>query len=403
MKVSFKTTTLIAAICTSVHVVLCWLFHYYGWMLFEGHILRWQYAMKPFHWLAISSIVLMLTTAVRSRITMPKPDFLWRIVNGIYIAIFLSFVIAIIPSWLDGYGPSIFWWEDRWYAAMYRYAYFYGLRYLVPITLWGMYFFYNKLGFQATNSNPQRLKTISVVTRLIGCTLAFSIVCDCIYLTFAATWTPLRIPEWSYLLPYWKVDWMLRFVTYIALIYWFAHALFPELDTINQSRNSNCLPGSKNEQRFKFNRTLALASVGTLIASGLICLYLERYDSSIIINMGFSDLDKYERCNNIFYIMEAIISIITALCLIVSWIILNKMAFTQLPNPRGYKIYNLVCHLLIQGGIISCIVLEIYQDSCTHSSPLLDISAYLFLYAFLADFITQTIRVIAYKLPNDNN
>lgn len=391
MKLSFRTTTLIAAICTTVYVVLCWLFHDYGWAIFEGHILRWQYAMKPFQWLAIASIVLILATATRSRITIPKSNLILRILSGIYIAIILSIVTAIIHSWYYGHGPTVFWREDRWYAAMYRYAYFYGLRYLVPATLWGLYIFYDKLGFKTNSSNPQQRKTLSVITWLIGGTLTFSVLCDCIYLIFATTWTPLQIPEWSYLLPYWKVEGLLRFVTYIALIYWFVHVLFPELDTINQSRNTHCAPDSKNEQRFKFNRTLTLASIGTMIFSGLLSSYMMHYKRPIINDLIGSDI-----VNSV----EAIAVSIAVICLILSWIMLNKMAITQLPNPRGYKIYNLVCHLLIQICIICGMVIGIYQDSGTHPSLIHDICAHMLSYTFLAFFITQTIRVITYTLPN---
>ena len=389
---NFKTTTLIAAICTSIYVVLCWLYHDYGWTIFEGHILRWQYAMNPFRWLAIASIVLMLASACRLRISIPKSNLIWRIISGAYIAIFLCIVIAILHSWLDGY--SLLWWDDKWYAIMYRYAYFYTLRYLVLLTLWSMYIFYDKLDFQTNAPNPQQQKTISVVTWLTGGTLAFSIICDCIYLIYSATWTPFQVPEWSYLLPYWKVEGMLRFVTYIALIYLFVYILFPELETINLSRNSNCPTGSNNEKRFKFNRTLILASIGTMIVSGLISLYISHYHRPTIDELIGYDLA---------YSIEVITHYITWLCLTISWIMLNIMAITQLPNPRGYKIFNIVCHSLIACSIICGIVEGICQDSCTQSSPLFAFSGFTLYYTFLAFFITQTVRVITYKLPNNNN
>lgn len=388
MKPSFKTTALIAAICTTIYVVLCWLYHFYGWTIFEGHFLRWQYALKPFEWLSTASIVLMLATAVRSRIAIPKSNLFWRILSGVYVALFLSIVIAIINSFNES---SFFWWNDRWYSIMYRYAYFYGLRYLGPATLWGMYIFYDRLDFQTNNSNPQQLKSISIIAWLIGGTLAFSAICTCIYLFLAATWTPLQIPEWSYLLPTWKVEWMLRFITYIALIYLFAHIFFPKLDTINQTRNSHCTPGSISERRFRFNRTLTLASVGSMFVFGLISFYMAHYRPLTDELIGIANS------------IETCAGCIAIVCILISWIMLNIMAITQLPNPREYKIFNLICHLLIVGGIISGIVIEICQDSCTHSSPLFDISVNMFLYAFLTFFITHTVRVIAYKLPTNNN
>lgn len=75
---------------------------------------------------------------------------------------------------------------------------------------------------------------------------------------------------------------------------------------------------------------------------------------------------------------------------LISWIMLSIMAFRQLSNPRGYKIYNIVCQIITWGSLLVAFLVSDGMD---------ERFATLFLISFSTFFITTTIRVISYSLP----
>lgn len=104
--------------------------------------------------------------------------------------------------------------------------------------------------------------------------------------------------------------------------------------------------------------------------------------------------DIYADTFNFFKTTLYICALILLVTLPVSWIMLSFMAFRQLPNPRGYMIYNISCHVIAWTSlIISCVLTWKLE-------PMANTFAIIALFTFCAFYATQTIRVISYSLPN---
>lgn len=170
-------------------------------------------------------------------------------------------------------------------------------------------------------------------------------------------------------------------VIWIAPILVLTHFVFPKIKAINTTRNNHCLPGSFDERTFKRNRTITLIVAGIAIAT--LCLG----------SVGFIIGKRLYFRNMLYHTVGEIAFIcfcIAFITLFISWIMLSIMAFRQLPNPRGYKIYNIVCQVLTWGSLVPAIFAPSNFDV---------VFGVLFLLSFSAFFITTTIRVISYSLP----
>ncbi len=170
-------------------------------------------------------------------------------------------------------------------------------------------------------------------------------------------------------------------VRWIAPTLVLIHFAFPQIKAINTTRNTHCLPGSFDERAFKRNRTITLIVAGIAIAA--LCLG----------SVGFIIGKRLYFRNMLYHTVGEIAFIcfcIAFLALFISWIMLSIMAFRQLPNPRGYKIYNIVCQVLTCGSLVPAIFAPSNFDV---------VFGVLFLLSFSAFFITTTIRVISYSLP----
>lgn len=89
---------------------------------------------------------------------------------------------------------------------------------------------------------------------------------------------------------------------------------------IRQTRNSHCAPGSLMEKIYPFMRVISLASVGL----AFVAFYF------IVIWMNISTFHDHSMFAWSCFAAFAGLS----------WALLTFMAFFQLPNPRGYKIFN---------------------------------------------------------------
>lgn len=172
--------------------------------------------------------------------------------------------------------------------------------------------------------------------------------------------------------------WLRWIVPTLVLI----HFVFPQIKAINTTRNSHCTLGSFDKSTFNRNRTVTLVVVGIAIVAlcaEYICFFAEKrlcFREDII-------------CNTIDDI-ACVCLCVAGVALLASWIMLSIMAFRQLPNPRGYKIYNTVCQIITWGSF-----------GVTFLAPngIEEIFITIFFVSFCAFFITTTIRVISYSLP----
>lgn len=160
------------------------------------------------------------------------------------------------------------------------------------------------------------------------------------------------------------------------------HFVFPQIKTINTTRNNHCVPGSFDESTFNRNRIVTLVAVGIAIAAlcaEYICFLAEKrlYFREDIICNTIDDIACVCLC-------------VAGVALLASWIMLSIMAFRQLPNPRGYKIYNIVCQIITWGSFGVTFLAPNGVD---------EVFGTIFVISFCAFFITTTIRVISYSLP----
>jgi hypothetical protein len=172
------------------------------------------------------------------------------------------------------------------------------------------------------------------------------------------------------------------------------HFVFPQIKTINTTRNSHCTPDSFDESTFNRNRATTLILIGVAITALLvICLRKPMLRGSYLFHYYvLHDLEwSYTRALTLYdEVIPCISAFILCISGILSWIMLSIMAFRQLPNPRGYKIYNTVCQIITWGSF-----------GVTFLAPngIDEIFITIFLVSFCAFFITTTIRVISYSLP----
>lgn len=165
------------------------------------------------------------------------------------------------------------------------------------------------------------------------------------------------------------------------------HFVFPQIKTINTTRNNHCVPGSFDESTFKRNRMITLVLIGVMIISGIVGMAIFHgviCHEAAFLKYGY--LKQYTILHNIGVTSLSVM----AFTLLSSYIMLSIMAFRQLPNPRGYKIYNIACQIITWGSF-----------GVTFLAPngIDEIFITIFLVSFCAFFITTTIRVISYSLP----
>lgn len=176
-------------------------------------------------------------------------------------------------------------------------------------------------------------------------------------------------------------------VKYIAPILPLVHFVFPRIEKINYMCNNHCTPGSYERRTFKRNRMITLVLVGVMIISGIVGMAIFHgviCHEAAFLKYGY--LKQYTILHNIGVTSLSVM----AFTLLSSYIMLSIMAFRYLPNPRGYKIYNIACQVLTWG----CLIPAIWAPSNFN-----EIFGAIFLFSFCAFFITTTIRVISYSIP----
>lgn len=171
-------------------------------------------------------------------------------------------------------------------------------------------------------------------------------------------------------------------VKYIAPILPLVHFVFPRIEKINYMCNNHCTPGSYERRTFKRNRMITLVVVGITIVSFVLAFV----SYTLSYRLYYRNLPLYE----FMHAISSYAGCLTFLAGIISWIMLSIMAFRQLPNPRGYKIYNIVCQIITWGSFGATFFAPDGMD---------EVFGTIFLISFCAFFVTTTIRVISYSLP----
>lgn len=177
--------------------------------------------------------------------------------------------------------------------------------------------------------------------------------------------------------------WLRRIVPTLVMI----HFVFPQIKTINTTRNNHCVPGSFDESTFNRNRMITLVLVGVTIISGIVGMSI--FHGVICHEAAFLKYEYLKQYTILHNIGVTSLSVM-AFTLLSSYIMLSIMAFRQLPNPRGYKIYNTVCQIITWGSFGVTFLAPNGVD---------EVFGTIFVISFCAFFITTAIRVISYSLP----
>ena len=154
-----------------------------------------------------------------------------------------------------------------------------------------------------------------------------------------------------------------------------------QLNRLHQMRNSHCVPGSFFERSYPAMRIASLISVVlVLISIYLVKIWIDSFDV------------RYTRFS--FFALAS--------TMLLSWLLLNLVAFFQLPNPRGYKIFNWLCLALFIIPFPIGLTLGIIAESNTVTETIGVLSMLLGIIALSLHILVTSIRVILYKIPNSD-
>ena len=152
----------------------------------------------------------------------------------------------------------------------------------------------------------------------------------------------------------------------------------PILIKLHQQRNSHCVPGSTIEKSYPALRIVSFVFMGlSLIAFYCLMVWASCFTFHDYVGSAGEAL---------------------AVCGGILWIVLTFMAFFQLPNPRGYKIYNwisLVLNICFPVGLILAIC---YEGNATMDiiGAVMGITGMFSLVSYL---LFTFIRVVLYRIP----
>lgn len=219
---SFKSTTLIAAIATTLFMIISRLLVSLDISVFGGNPILWVHKSTPLYWLCIVSYILMCATFYRSKLELTGVSVVSRIISGVFIVIFAFLSIEHLTHYC--LNPRF----SHDYEA-YRIVYYYILRYSVLIVLWGMYVFYDKLGIQVCLIKQTRKfrKNVLALAVIMSVALVLDVVATSIDVATSDSWIQYGGPkygDWSFISGI--LQNLLRCTIYITFICLFWKILF---------------------------------------------------------------------------------------------------------------------------------------------------------------------------------
>ena len=181
-------------------------------------------------------------------------------------------------------------------------------------------------------------------------------------------------------------------VKFVAPVLPLIHFVFPNLKEVNLTRNSHCVPGSSAERTFRRNKIVTAVMVIVSLVAFCLTVYCAKMLNVLYLRQHLYIMNH--ESTSLIYKTIGLIGVCTfCVSALMAWIMLSVMAFRQLPDPRGYKIYNAVCQCLILVSLILSVVL-IRIDN-----PAQDLFVGIFIASFSAFYITTAIRAVFYSLP----
>ena len=222
MTSSFKTTTLIAAIATTLFMIISRLLEPLDIAYFGGNPILWVHKSTPLYWLCIVSYILMCATFYKSKLDLTGVSVVSRIISGLFIIIFAFLSIEHLTHYY--LNPRF----SHNYEA-YRIAYYYILRYSVLIVLWCMYIFHDKLGVHMCliKQSQKFRKNVLALAVIMSVALTLHVVSTSIDVATSDSWIQYGGPkygDWSFISGI--LQNLLRCTIYITFICLFWKILF---------------------------------------------------------------------------------------------------------------------------------------------------------------------------------
>ena len=178
-------------------------------------------------------------------------------------------------------------------------------------------------------------------------------------------------------------------VKFIAPVLPLIHFVFPNLKEINLTRNSHCVPSSSEERTFRRNKIFSTIMVIVSLVAFCLTIYCAKMLNVLYLRQHLYIMNHDS--TSLIYKTIGLIGMCTFfVSAFIAWVVLSIMAFRQLPNPRGYKIYNIVCQIITWGSFGATFLAPDGMD---------EVFGTIFLISFCAFFITTAIRVISYSFP----
>ncbi len=367
MKPSFKTTTLVAAIgmiIYALYVVARYIIYYayptaYCYDLWPGIRVRMMFDLLP-----LSLIVAGLGLYQQRPKNTTKP---FRILT---ICLFVSLIGTLVFSRIDTF-PHI------------------GLEPIFPPIYWRVLLLIAGIVWLFMLRN-QPLEEAS--PRSYQVTLAVSMALLALPIVLETISGIALLSGREYVLGL-NSDAIKTWVKFIAPVLPLIHFVFPSIKEINLTRNSHCVSGSLAERTFLRNKTFAVVIVIISIVAVCLTIFCAK-----MVNVLYLRQHLYipnDESTSLLFKTIGLIGVCTfCVSTFFAWIMLSIMAFRQLPNPRGYKIYNIVCLCLILVSFMVSMVLTRID------SPAQDLFVGVFITSFSAFYITTAIRAVSYSLPN---
>ena len=147
---------------------------------------------------------------------------------------------------------------------------------------------------------------------------------------------------------------------------------------LHQQRNSHCVCGSMMEKSYPAMRVVSYVFMGlSLVAFYCLMVWASNFTFHNYVQSAGETL---------------------AVCAGILWIVLTFIAFFQLPNPRGYRIYNwisLILNICFPAGPILAIC---YEGNATMNTigAVMGITG---MFSFVSYMVFTFIRIVLYTMP----
>lgn len=358
MKSSLRTITLIAAIGMTINCLYYLAVRIFGYISFYGMGMYgpWPDLMHIVPLIYFGSIALLgfAFYASRSRL---------QLTPAVRI-----YIIVLACLWLIALVAAPFFHNHQ----LEFYCKYYAFRPLLTLGVWLLYAFFDRL---IAIPSEKQISAQSIGALILAC-------CSTIFVVLDLICGGMLTAQMDITTPVFRMIAALVFVTLnIYAVYVLVRmtiARIPAIRQLYETRNVICLPQSFNERSYPYTRKATLV-LSAMIVLCLICALWEK-------------MFHYWMTNETYLMAWWIVF---GSLVVLSWLLISYVAWSQLSVSKGYWIFNIVCQLVSVGGMIAGLVMR-WMGANEDDIPML-----FGLLAFLIFMTVHTYRVIHYQIPKN--